>query len=140
MQQTNRVAPDSPVTPSPVPATGPAAEATTPAILGLDQASEPDSFALVTVMITHNKVVISGVLNMGGQHTRNATWERRRGGKTGWICNGARDFVEFESQISLELAEYLDGLSFPFAVANMLPGKRASAAAVAAAAAEVRNA
>ena len=37
-----------------------------------------------------------------------------------------------------ELAEYADGLNFPYAVANMLPGKRAGAAAVAEAAKAVQ--
>ena len=49
------------------------------------------------------------------------------------------DFNDETSWISPELADLASRIPFPYEVANMLPGKRATAAAVAQAAQEVAN-
>jgi len=105
-------------------------------------ASPPEPFAEIRVHITHNAVVLTAILGMGGQHVELRRWNRYRGHGKGWMQQGGGDFIKAEDRISRELAEYADGLNFPFAVANMLPGKRSAAdvAAAADAAREVANA
>ena len=113
--------------------------ATSPVLIGIDPgAPEGDCSATVTVHVTHNTVTFTALLNMGGMHSKSATWTRRRNVRPGWACNGPADFIGFEEEISRELGEYVDGLDFPYAVANMLPGKRASAEVVAEAAKAVQ--
>lgn len=128
---------------SPDSGTGPAAEASMGAancgICGIDPgAAEGDCSAVVQVRITRNEVVFTATLNMGQQYSKELTWKRHRGSERGWVCNRPAEFIGFEDEIGRELAEYADGLNFPYAVANMLPGKRAGAAAVAEAAKAVQ--
>ncbi|TAA26546.1 hypothetical protein [Pseudoxanthomonas winnipegensis] len=87
------------------------------------------------IQITHNQVTIEATLDLGHRVTVSRTWQRRNGSRTGWVLVGHdSEFISEEDQLSVELATFLDGLDFPYAVANMLPGKRASAQAIAAAA------
>jgi len=103
----------------------------TPQVIGIDPgAAGGDCCAVVNVHITHNQVVFTAVLDMGSKSQKQITWSRRRNSPGGWVHPGAADFIDHEEEISRELAEYVAGLDFPFAVANMLPGKRATAAAV----------
>lgn len=93
----------------------------------------PEPFAEVRVRITHNAVVFTAILGMGGQHVEIRRWNRYRGHGKGWLAERGGDFVNAQDRISLELAEYVDRLDFPYAVANMLPGKRSAADCAAAA-------
>jgi hypothetical protein len=100
--------------------------------------------AEVMVKIDHNRVTITGTLTMGRcPQAVLQVWERRRGPGKGWtLVTGPREFIEHEDALGLELAELLDGLPLPFAVANMLPrpATPATAAAIAEAAKEVGRA
>ncbi|KAF1719830.1 hypothetical protein CSC75_13925 [Pseudoxanthomonas wuyuanensis] len=79
---------------------------------------------------------------MGGRVEVVKCWQRRAGHGRGWITK-TPDFIQCaEARLSKELAEYLDGLRFPFEVANLLP-RPVTAAGVearAAAATEVAHA
>ncbi|MCD7096960.1 hypothetical protein [Stenotrophomonas sp. MMGLT7] len=123
-------------------ATVPAAQAatpdSTPAIAGLDLARQPDCSALVQIHVTHNVVTFTAVLDMGGKRTEQREWTRRTGPGKGWVCSQqGGQFIDTEDHISRELAEFVDGIDFPFSVANMLPGKKASPETVAKAVQEV---
>ncbi|HDS1362915.1 TPA: hypothetical protein QEK44_001122 [Stenotrophomonas maltophilia] len=90
--------------------------------------------------ITHNKVIITVQLDMGGNKTAQQVLERRRGNAAGWVqTGGSEDFADEAVWISAELAELANRLPFPFEVANMLPSTKASHRAVAAAAQEVAH-
>jgi len=107
----------------------------TPTVFSVDPgAPGGDCHAVVTVRITHNHIDFVATLNMGGQRTREVRWTRRRGSPTGWVCEAFADRVDAEAALGRELAEYVNQLELPFAVANMLPGKRACAEVVAEAA------
>ncbi len=115
------------------------AGAVPPTCTGFDLAAGADSSVIVSLTVTHNRIVIAGALCMGMPTFEMQAWERRAGSRLGWVqVSGPRDFVDAEDRIGLELAEYLDGLDFPYALANMLPGKRASQQAVAEAAKAVQ--
>ncbi|QWN09881.1 hypothetical protein DGN11_05655 [Xanthomonas citri pv. fuscans] len=98
--------------------------------------------ATITMHVTHGAVVVTAVLNMGPIRQVRQSWERRRGTGTGWkLVDGPRLWTTAEARISTQLAEFMDGLDFPFDLANMLPRRptAAAAAAVAQAAREVAN-
>ncbi|ATS38030.1 MULTISPECIES: hypothetical protein [Xanthomonas] len=123
------------------PGTGPNAEASTPAGVAYDR-SMGDCSATITMHVTHGAVVVTAVLNMGPLRQVRQSWERRRGTGTGWkLIDGPRLWTTAEDRISTELAEFMDGLDFPFDLANMLPRRptAAAAAAVAQAAREVAH-
>ncbi|MFL0336858.1 hypothetical protein [Stenotrophomonas maltophilia] len=120
--------------------TGPAAKASTAGgMCGFDTAQGHDCSATITVHVTHNKVIVTAQLDMGGHRTVQQVWNRRRGSRAGWVLTKGSYPFRDQSSISPELAEFVDNLSFPFDVANMLPGAKASPKAVAAAAQEVAN-
>lgn len=115
--------------------TGPAPEANTPAVncgvVGVGPgAPGGDCHAEITVRISHNRVEFVATLDMGGKTSVRQCWERRRERGTWALTSGPEDFVHREEQVGLELAEFVDGMGFPHDVADMLPGARASAAAV----------
>ncbi len=121
--------------------TGPGAKANTVATDGGNcgnPATEP--CATLTMHVTHGQVIVTAMLEMGGLHVAQRVFERRRGNKTGWVMTkGSETFMAEAEWISSELALIGDRIPFPFALANMLPGRKASAAAVAQAAQEVAN-
>ncbi len=121
--------------------TGPGAKATTGAAYGGEcgnPATEP--CATITMHVTHGQVIFTAMLDMGGMHVAQRVFERRKGNKTGWVMTKGSDTFMAEAEwISSELAVIGDRIPFPFALANMLPGRKASAAAVAQAAQEVAN-
>lgn len=119
----------------PAPAVAGAAPSTAPAQVGVDLVPSRDCTALISVRVSHGHVEIIGSLDMGAVTAVLQRWERRTGPGKGWaLVSGPEEFIEAEQRISTELAEYLDRLPFPFELANMLPGKRARAEAVGAAA------
>ncbi|MEB1942372.1 hypothetical protein VDR83_10885 [Xanthomonas campestris pv. campestris] len=121
--------------------TGPGPEATTQTVDAYDR-SMGDCSATITMHVTHGAVVVTATLNMGPLREARQTWERRRGTGTGWkLIDGPRLWTTAEDRISTELAEFMDGLDFPFDLANMLPRRptAAAAAAVAQAAREVAH-
>jgi len=121
--------------------TGPGGEA----ITGVDNCGIPavqsgaDASATITMHVTHGQVIVTAVLNMGPPKVAQCVMERRRGSKQGWAMVRGSDFHGESSWISPELAQLASRLPFPYEVANMLPGRRASAAAVDQAAQEVAN-
>ncbi len=121
--------------------TGPGAEAITGVHncvkAGAD--GETDASATVTLHITHNRVIATVMLNMGPAKIAQCVFERRKGSRKGWELVKGTDFNDETSWISPELADLASRIPFPYEVANMLPGKRATAAAVAQAAQEVAN-
>ncbi|MCT8273379.1 hypothetical protein [Xanthomonas translucens] len=136
----------------PTSGTGPGAEATTAATpatdfrdgtsayIGIDPDAGPDCAAVATVHVTHDTVTVTATITMGQRHSVSQRWQRRRGPGLGWaLIEGPREFVDAEDRISTELGEYLDRLTFPFELANMLPRSRTAgaAAAIAEAAQEV---
>lgn len=142
MQQMSGNVPTT-VTPSPNPATGPGADTTTPGVNGVDLGVlNTECHAEVHIRIERNLVVLTGVLVMGGRIESTKLWERRHGPGPGWVSR-TPGFVEaVEDLLGKELAEYLDGMDFPYAVANLLPrpATAAGAAAREAAAKAVANA
>lgn len=121
--------------------TGPGAEATTPAVVAYDRGTG-DCSATITMHVTHGSVVVTAALSMGPLREARQSWERRRGPGSGWkLIDGPRLWTKAEGCISTELAEFMDGLDFPFDLANMLPRRptAAAAAAVAQAAREVSH-
>ncbi|WGS58007.1 hypothetical protein IAI57_04370 [Stenotrophomonas pavanii] len=121
--------------------TGPGAEAITGVhnCVNAGADGETDASATVTLHITHNRVIATAMLNMGPAKIAQCVFERRRGSRKGWELVRGTDFKDETSWISPELADLADRIPFPYEVANMLPGKRATAAAVAQAAQEVAN-
>lgn len=121
--------------------TGPGAEAITGVHNCVNAAADGDSdaSATVTLHITHNRVIATAMLNMGPAKIAQCVFERRRGSRKGWELVKGTDFNDETSWISPELADLATRIPFPYEVANMLPGKRATAAAVAQAAQEVAN-
>lgn len=122
--------------------TGPGTQASTPAQVAYERAMSECS-ATITVQVTHDAVIVAAVLSMGQHHGASQRWERRRGAGPGWrLIDGPRLWNSEEDRISTELADFMDGLAFPFALANMLPrpASAAAAQAIAAAAREVANA
>jgi len=109
--------------------TGPGAEATTPAVAGYERAMGECS-ATITMHVTHDAVIVAAVLNMGRHRGASQLWERRRGSGQGWkLVEGPRLWTDEEERVSTELADFMDGMDFPFALANMLPRKSSAAAA-----------
>lgn len=138
MEQQNGNAPKT-VTSSPGAATGPGADSTTAAVNDVDlRAWTGECHAEVHVRIERKRVVLTGVLHMGGRSVVTKTWERQSGPGRGWISK-TPDFIECaEQRLGRELAEYLDGLPFPFDVSNLLP-RPATAAGVASRAAACKE-
>lgn len=121
--------------------TGPGAEAITGVHNCVNAVADGDSdaSATVTLHITHNRVIATAMLNMGPAKIAQCVFERRRGSRKGWELVKGNDFNDETRWISPELADLANRIPFPSEVANMLPGKRATAAAVAQAAQEVAN-
>lgn len=122
--------------------TGPGAEAITGVHNCVNAAAAEgaaDASATVTLHITHNRVIATAMLNMGPAKVAQCVFERRRGSRQGWELVKGAGFNDESSWISPELADLANRVPFPYEVANMLPGKRATAAAVAQAAQEVAN-
>lgn len=89
--------------------------------------------AVVVLRITHDTITLAGSLNMGQHIAERQCWTRTGRGSFKQ-ASGPEEFVDRENTIGLELAEFLDGISLPIGVANMLPAKRPSTEAVAEAA------
>ncbi|HDX0791817.1 TPA: hypothetical protein RNS66_000428 [Stenotrophomonas maltophilia] len=121
--------------------TGPEAKAiTSDGLCGFDPGDAKGCSATLTMRITHNQVIFTAQLDMGGHRTAQRVLERRRGNASGWVLTNGSEAFEVEGEwISAELAALADRLPFPFAVANMLPSAKASHSAVAAAAQEVAH-
>lgn len=121
--------------------TGPGAEAITGVHNCVNAVADGDSdaSATVTLHITHNRVIATAMLNMGPAKIAQCVFERRRGSRKGWELVKGNAFNDETRWISPELADLANRIPFPYEVANMLPGKRATAAAVAQAAQEVAN-
>lgn len=121
--------------------TGPGAEATTGVHNRVNAGNcvESEASATITLHVTHNRVIATAMLNMGPAKIAQCVFERRKGSRKGWELVGGTDFNDETSWISPELADLASRVPFPYEVANMLPGKRATAAAVAQAAQEVAN-
>lgn len=121
--------------------TGPGAEAITGVhnCVNATADGDTDASATVTLHITHNRVIATAMLNMGPAKVAQCVFERRRGSRKGWELVKGTYFNDETSWISPELADLASRIPFPYEVANMLPGKRATAAAVAQAAQEVAN-
>ncbi|WP_164240660.1 hypothetical protein [Stenotrophomonas maltophilia] len=121
--------------------TGPGAEAITgEQICGNPAGTEgAGASATITLHVTHNRVIATALLSMGPAKIAQCVFERRKGSKTGWELVRGNDFTDEAGWISPELADLARRVPFPYKVADMLPGKRATAAAVAQAAQEVGN-
>nr|WP_312250123.1 hypothetical protein [Stenotrophomonas geniculata] len=121
--------------------TGPGAEAITGVRnrVNAGNSSESEASATITLHVTHNRVIATAMLNMGPAKIAQCVFERRKGSRKGWELVKGTDFNDETSWISPELADLASRVPFPYEVANMLPGKRATAAAVAQAAQEVAN-
>lgn len=121
--------------------TGHGAEASTGVgILGIDRGNEEECSATLVLHITHNKVIATATLNMGNNKVAQRVLERRKGNRSGWVLTkGSAQFARDSDWISAELAKLADRLPFPFEVANMLPGRKATQAAVAQAARAVAH-
>lgn len=121
--------------------TGHGAEATTGVgIVGIDRGDGEECSATLVLHVTHNQVIATATLTMGTTKIAQRVLERRKGNRSGWVVTkGSEEFAQDASWISAELAKLADRLPFPFEVANMLPGRKATQAAVARAAQEVAN-
>ncbi|MBN5137156.1 hypothetical protein JY455_03130 [Stenotrophomonas maltophilia] len=119
--------------------TGPGAEASTGARNCGITPQATESSATLTVHVTHNKVIATVQLSMGTPRTAQCVFERRRGSEAGWVHTKGAEFSDITDWISPELARLANAIPFPHEVANMLPGRRASAEAVNLAAQEVAN-
>ncbi|MBH1620201.1 hypothetical protein I5U23_19975 [Stenotrophomonas maltophilia] len=121
--------------------TGPGAEAITGVhnCVNATGGGDSDASATITLHVTHNRVIATAMLNMGPAKIAQCVFERRKGSRKGWELVKGTDFNDETSWISPELADLASRVPFPYEVANMLPGKRATAAAVAQAAQEVAN-
>jgi hypothetical protein len=121
--------------------TGHGAEATTGVgIVGIDRGDGEECSATLVLHVTHNKVIVTATLNMGTIKVAQRVLERRKGNRSGWVVTtGSEEFAQDAGWISAELANLADRLPFPFEVANMMPGRKATQAAVAQAAQEVAN-
>ncbi|WP_164170898.1 hypothetical protein [Stenotrophomonas maltophilia] len=119
--------------------TGPGAEASTGARNCGNAPQATESSATLTVHVTHNKVIATVQLSMGTPRTAQCVFERRRGSEAGWVHTKGAEFSDITDWISPELARLANAIPFPHEVANMLPGRRASAEAVLQAALEVGN-
>lgn len=121
--------------------TGPGAEAITGVgIWGIDRGDGEECSATLVLHVTHNKVIVTATLNMGPIKVAQRVLERRKGNRSGWVVTkGSEEFAQDAGWISAELAKLADRLPFPFEVANMLPGRKATQAAVAQAAQEVAH-
>ncbi len=121
--------------------TGHGAEAITGVgIVGIDRGNEEECSATLVLHITHNKVIATATLNMGKTKVAQRVLERRKGNRSGWaLTKGSAEFAQDSDWISAELAKLADRLPFPFEVANMLPGRKATQAVVAQAAQEVAH-
>lgn len=121
--------------------TGPGAEAITGVhnCVNATGGGDSDASATITIHVTHNRVIATAMLNMGPVKIAQCVFERRKWSRKGWELVEGTDFNDEASWISPELANLASRVPFPYEVANMLPGKRATAAAVAQAAQEVAN-
>ncbi|WP_164276024.1 hypothetical protein [Stenotrophomonas sp. B1-1] len=94
--------------------------------------------ARIEFEIRADSIVVVAVLTMGRTVKIEQRWNRRT--RTTWLHAGGPVVWEAEADgLSRELAEWLDSLSLPLAVANLLPAATASSTAVAQAAQEVAN-
>ncbi len=137
MQQMSGNVPHT-VTPSPVPATGPGREATTAPM----KTRETPPQASVSMIVTHDQVVIVAELAMGRGWAVVRRWERRSRVRVGWVqVEGPRDVEACARALGHELASLVFGMPFPYHLANMLPRAATPAAleAIAAAAQEVAH-
>lgn len=121
--------------------TGPGAEAITGVhnCVNAGNSGESEASATITLHVTHNRVIATAMLNMGPAKVAQCVFERRKGSRKGWELVKGTDFNDETNWISPELADLASRVPFPYEVANMLPGKRATAAVVAQAALEVAN-
>lgn len=121
--------------------TGPGAEAITGVhnCVNAGGGGDSEASATITLHVTHNRVIATAMLNMGPAKVAQCVFERRKGSTKGWELVKGTDFNDKTSWISPELANLASRVPFPYEVANMLPGKRATASAVAQAAQEVAN-
>ncbi|MCU1128898.1 hypothetical protein JAK51_22080 [Stenotrophomonas maltophilia] len=121
--------------------TGPGAEAITGVhnCVNATGGGDSDASATITLHVTHNRVIATAMLSMGPAKIAQCVFERRKGSRKGWELVKGTDFNDETSWISPELADLASRVPFPYDLANMLPGKRATAAAVAQAAQEVAN-
>src|SRR5690606_13786156 len=101
-------------------------------------ASSEDATAVIVISIQRDRIRQLVTLHMGSVLHAAREWSRI--GTISWKSRDP-DFVERESLLGLELAEFADSIDLPAAVANMLPRRRSAAtdAAAAAAAEEVRR-
>ncbi len=94
--------------------------------------------ARVEFQIQADSIVVVAVLTMGRTVKIEQRWNRRT--RTTWLHAGGPVVWEAEADgLSRELADWLDSLGLPLAVANMLPNATASTAALAQAAQEVAH-
>lgn len=121
--------------------TGPRAKAITgDGMCGFYPAPGQGCSATLTMHISHNQVIFTAQLDMGGHRTAQRVLERRRGSAAGWVLTkGSEAFADERDWISAELATLADRLPIPFEVANMLPSAKACHSAVDAAAQEVAH-
>ncbi len=140
MQKMNGEAATTPTSPLDS-STGPGAEAITGAGNdGIERGNAEECSATLVLHVTHNKVIATATLNMGSTKVAQRVLERRKGNRSGWVVTkGSEKFAQDAGWISAELAILADRLPFPFEVANMLPGRKATQAAVAQAAQEVAH-
>lgn len=88
--------------------------------------------------IQADSIVVVAVLTMGRTVKVEQRWNRRT--RTTWLHAGGPVVWDAAADgLSRELADWLDSLGLPLAVANMLPGAVASSTARAKAAQEVEN-
>ncbi len=106
----------APARPGQASATGAGEQATTPP----DPARHalPPVAAVVVLVITADRIVQRADLQMGTGSSASRTWHRV--GPGSWRSSDP-EFLNAEDALGLELAEYMDALALPAAVANMLP-------------------
>lgn len=118
--------------------TGPGAQAITHQ--SFDLAHHSDSAAEVLIKVSHDEIVITATLTMGTIRKVEQRWKRRS--RNSWLLAGGPPIFECEKDaVSPDLADFLDRVGVPMAVANMLPrpASEAAAAAIAVAAEEVNR-
>lgn len=117
MQQMSGIVPHT-VTPSLVPTTGPGTEATTAPM----KTRETPPQAVVSLIVSHDQVIMVAELAMGRGLVVLRRWERRARVRLGWVqVEGPKDAHACAGAVGHELAALVFGLPFPYALANMLP-------------------
>ncbi|MGO4222113.1 hypothetical protein AB4Y64_09715 [Lysobacter sp. TAF61] len=79
--------------------------------------------AVIVLTVQRDRIQQTARLVMGGTRSVQRTWERV--GDRSWRSRDA-DWSEAEDRIGVELCEYMDAVSLPDRVANMLPRPPAS--------------